>query len=85
MHSIETGKAPSVEYNILLSPTYQVPVLYFRLHDLPDDIPTELGFLYQQIVPRSSIDGLQQIGVMGAISSAVGGESKDVWSRAKHL
>lgn len=59
---------PSVEYNILLSPTYRVPVLYFFLHDLPPGSLSGLDAVHGLIVPEQMRSELQQVGVMGGIS-----------------
>ena len=62
---------PSVEYNILLSTTYRVPVLYFFLHNLPPGSLSGLDAVYGLLVPELSRSGLQQVGVMGGISMSV--------------
>ncbi|RAK82465.1 ATG3/ATG10 family protein [Aspergillus fijiensis CBS 313.89] len=57
-----------VVYDVLLSPTYQVPVLYFNLR--PTDHPGPLGIdaVYQYLVPSQYREELQSVGVMGGIS-----------------
>jgi ubiquitin-like-conjugating enzyme ATG10 len=57
-----------VEYHILLSPTYQVPVLYFQL--LHFGTPAPLSEVYRVLVEDGSDarTQLQRIGVQGAIS-----------------
>ena len=62
----------SAEFDVLLSPTYRVPVLYFRLADIPSGWPQGLDFVYQCMVPKNSIAELQSTGVMGGISIQVG-------------
>ncbi|KAM5484184.1 hypothetical protein McanCB56680_002793 [Microsporum canis] len=57
-----------VEYNIILSPTYQVPVLYFFLRDGPPCRPNELERMYNMLVPAQFRSELREIGVMGGIS-----------------
>lgn len=56
-----------VEYNILLSPVYRVPVLYFFLHGVPCTIET----LYEHLVPAHSKGQAQDVGIMGGISMSV--------------
>ncbi|KAJ5834293.1 hypothetical protein N7447_000319 [Penicillium robsamsonii] len=55
-----------IDYDILLSPTYQVPVLYFGLRW--DNGPLGLDQVYQYIVPEQYRQELKSVGVMGGIS-----------------
>ncbi|KAK2871924.1 hypothetical protein FQN49_002701 [Arthroderma sp. PD_2] len=57
-----------VEYNITLSPTYQVPVLYFFLRDGPSCRPNELDRVYDLLIPAQFRSELREVGVMGGIS-----------------
>ncbi|OJJ47438.1 hypothetical protein ASPZODRAFT_1674623 [Penicilliopsis zonata CBS 506.65] len=62
-----------VEYEIVYSPTFQVPVLYFALkagafHHKPVDIE----MVYQHLVPQQYHQELKNVGVMGGISFNVG-------------
>lgn len=59
-----------IEYEILLSSTYQVPVLYFTLHR-NDQGPIGLDGVYQYLVPESYKTQLKSVGVMGGISFGV--------------
>ncbi|KAJ5973994.1 hypothetical protein N7481_011204 [Penicillium waksmanii] len=61
-----------IEYEILLSPTYQVPVLYFVLH-WDNQGPIGLDAVYRYLVPESYRKQLKNVGVMGGISFGVGG------------
>lgn len=56
----------------MLSPTYQVPVLYFTLrwHNLQGSVG--LDAVYQYLVPPQYRKGLKSVGVMGGISVGVG-------------
>lgn len=60
-----------VEFSVTLSPTYQVPVLWFILRQLPSDGPTGIDAVYHYLVPDTQQAGLRQVGVMGGISMAV--------------
>lgn len=60
-----------IEYEILLSSTYQVPVLYFTLHR-DDQGPIGLDGVYQYLVPEPYRKQLKSVGVMGGISFGVG-------------
>ncbi|PGH10816.1 hypothetical protein AJ80_07367 [Polytolypa hystricis UAMH7299] len=57
-----------VEYSVLLSPTYQVPVLYFLLHGPFPKGPEGLDFIYDCLVPAQYRSELKDVGVMGGIS-----------------
>ncbi|EFR01754.1 Atg10p [Nannizzia gypsea CBS 118893] len=60
-----------VEYNVMLSPTYQVPVLYFFLPGGLPCGPKELPNIYNSLVPEQSRPGLRDVGVMGGVSITV--------------
>ncbi|KAL4783483.1 hypothetical protein BJX76DRAFT_255693 [Aspergillus varians] len=55
-----------VDYDILLSPTYQVPVLYFVLRGA--DKPLGMDEVYDYLVPDQYRKDIQGVGIMGAIS-----------------
>ncbi|KAF7513730.1 hypothetical protein GJ744_007781 [Endocarpon pusillum] len=59
-----------VEFSILWSPSYQVPVLWFTLNRVPSGISTGIETVYQHLVPETSRPALNQVGVMGGISIA---------------
>lgn len=62
-----------VEYDIALSPTYQVPVLYFMLRWANDGGPViGLESVYQYLVPDQYRKQLKNVGIMGGISFDVG-------------
>lgn len=63
-----------VDYDILLSPTYQVPVLYFGLR-WHNHGPLGLDAVYQYVVPEQYRQELKSVGVMGGISMGVGASS----------
>ncbi|KGO39099.1 Autophagy-related protein 3 [Penicillium expansum] len=56
-----------IDYDILLSPTYQVPVLYFGLR-WHNHGPLGLDHVYQYVVPERYRQELKSVGVMGGIS-----------------
>ncbi|CAG8898395.1 unnamed protein product [Penicillium egyptiacum] len=56
-----------IDYDILLSPTYQVPVLYFGLR-WHNHGPLGLDEVYQYVVPEQYRQQLKSVGVMGGIS-----------------
>lgn len=61
-----------IDYDILLSPTYQVPVLYFVLRWHNHEGSVDLDAVYQYIVPEQYRMQLQSVGIMGGISFGVG-------------
>src|ERR1700733_2207549 len=60
-----------VDFSILLSPTYQVPVLWFTIHEVPLHGPSGLDAVYQYLVPDLQKSGIRQVGILGGISMAV--------------
>ena len=72
--SISSHDSPkcSAIYSIVHSPTYQVPVLYFRFRDLPSPYsPNSIDTVYQLLVPQESRTDIESFGIMGGISMAV--------------
>ncbi|PGH07619.1 hypothetical protein GX51_01627 [Blastomyces parvus] len=65
-----------VEYNIMLSPTYQVPILYFFLRNINNDSSdisakgpdNPLEVVYSRLVPAQHRSVLKDVGVMGGLS-----------------
>lgn len=64
-----------IDYDVVLSPTYQVPVLYFVLRWHNHQGPVGLDAVYQYVVPEQYKQQLQNVGVMGGISFGVGAHS----------
>ncbi|KAJ9492221.1 hypothetical protein VN97_g975 [Penicillium thymicola] len=56
-----------IDYDILLSPIYQVPILYFGLR-WHNHGPLGLEEVYQYVVPERYRQELKSVGVMGGIS-----------------
>jgi ubiquitin-like-conjugating enzyme ATG10 len=54
----------------VLSPTYQVPVLYFQLSSSANEAPAGLKEIYEVLVPSDARGQMEDISVMGAISMA---------------
>ena len=61
----------TADFSIILSPTYQVPVLWIILPDLPRDGPQGVDAVYHYFVPPTSKAQVKDIGVIGGISIAV--------------
>ncbi|KAJ5347725.1 Autophagy-related protein 3 [Penicillium brevicompactum] len=64
---VRTQPSLQVDYDILLSSTYQVPVLYFGLRS-HNHGPLGLDEVYQYVVPEQYKQELKSVGVMGGIS-----------------
>ncbi|KIX00416.1 uncharacterized protein Z518_10555 [Rhinocladiella mackenziei CBS 650.93] len=59
-----------VDFSITISPTYQVPVLWFSCHFGLDQKPLSLDQVYRWMVPQTLHDSLRRVSVMGGISMA---------------
>lgn len=55
-----------VEFSITLSPTYSVPILWFRCPAIKS-----LEELHQLLVPSHLHESIRNVGVLGGISQAV--------------
>jgi ubiquitin-like-conjugating enzyme ATG10 len=64
-------KTVILDFSIILSPTYQVPVLWFTAGQLGLHRPWVLDTVYSHLVPNLQQDQLRQVGVLGGISMAV--------------
>lgn len=60
-----------VEYDIVLSPTYQVPVLYFRIRDAGCALPPLIDTLYQYVIPGQFKSQVESFGIIGGITMTV--------------
>ncbi|GAM36857.1 hypothetical protein TCE0_022f06280 [Talaromyces pinophilus] len=58
----------TIDYDIALSSSYHVPVMYFRLRETPQVGPAALDDMYNSLVPRQHQQSLRNNGVMGGIS-----------------
>jgi hypothetical protein len=59
------------DYHVILSPTWQVPVLYFAPRWSETLEPLTLKEVYSFLVQESSKDVLEDVGVLGGISHGV--------------
>ena len=63
---------PYVTYEIHLHPTYNIPTLWFTLHDLPMGEPIfDLDSVYRYLVPDEFKGRLRGAGIRGGLSAAV--------------
>ncbi|KAJ5894400.1 Atg10p [Penicillium taxi] len=65
---IDRNPTLHIDYDIVLSPTYQVPILYFALRWINYDAPIGLDAVYRYVVPAHYQSELKNVGVMGGIS-----------------
>lgn len=70
-HTPPSAISSSIEYNIIYSTSYQVPVLYFLIHDTPRTKTLGIDWVYENLVPHHLRDAAKEIGVMGSIGMAV--------------
>lgn len=71
-HSPPSRTISSVEYHILHSTSYRVPVLYFFLYNLPSSMLQRIDTVYEHLVPKHLQFGAKKVGVMGGIGMTVG-------------
>jgi ubiquitin-like-conjugating enzyme ATG10 len=60
-----------VIYDIFLSPTYRVPVLYFNISDPQHRYPSTMTTLYEQLIPAQYKAQAESVGVIGGITITV--------------
>lgn len=69
-HSRQLHKNPTVEYHIIHSPSYRVPVLYFFLSHLPTTDFKGIDAVYEYLVPQHRLGEMKDVGVLGALGMA---------------
>lgn len=60
-----------LEYDIILSPSYSVPVLYFGIKDAALRYPPTMETLYGHIIPEQYKSQAETPGVIGGITVTV--------------
>lgn len=71
LSSSPTPPSPIIHYDMLLSPTYRVPVLYISIHDPLHRYPPTLDTLYDHLVPAHFRPQTESVGVIGGITITV--------------
>jgi len=61
----------TVHYDMILSPTYRVPVLYISTHDPLHRYPPTLDTLYTHLVPDHFRPQTESVGIIGGITITV--------------
>jgi len=70
-HYAPYSNQPYVIYDILLHPTYNMPSLWFTLHDLPKgDSTFDISCAFRYLVPEKQKGALRSAGITGGISAA---------------
>lgn len=67
---LSTNSTPQmvIEYDIILSPSYQVPVLYFSIIDPNFKLPPTMQTLYQYVIPPQYNEQTRSVGAIGGIT-----------------
>ena len=63
-----------VEYDIVLSKVYRVPVLYVHLPDEAGSGILGMEFIHQHLITKSLAPTLDQMGIMGGVTMTVGSQ-----------
>lgn len=66
--SVETADRAVIVYDVVLSPSYQVPVLYFNVKDPGYHYPPTMDTLYSHIIPPVYRAEAENAGVLGGIT-----------------
>ncbi|EOA80715.1 uncharacterized protein SETTUDRAFT_60514, partial [Exserohilum turcica Et28A] len=64
------GPVAIIQYDVIRSPIYQVPVLYFGIHDPEHRYPPTMTTLYEHLVSPHFRPQAQNAGVIGGITIA---------------
>ncbi|KAF1953941.1 hypothetical protein CC80DRAFT_527021 [Byssothecium circinans] len=68
--AVPSTPQPVIHYDIVLSPTYRVPVLYISIKDTFHRYPPTMSTLYDAIVPSEYAAQTNDFGVIGGITIA---------------
>ena len=71
LSSSSTPPSSTIHYDMLLSPTYRVPVLYISFQDPLHRYPPTLDTLYGHLVPTHFRPQTESVGVIGGITITV--------------
>ncbi|KAF9692676.1 hypothetical protein EKO04_009671 [Ascochyta lentis] len=63
-----TSPAATIHYDVVLSPSYRVPVLYFKIVDIQHRYPLTAETLYSCVIPHASRAQAQHVGVLGGVT-----------------
>lgn len=73
-----TSSRAVVHYDVVLSPSYRLPILYFAISDTLHRYPPTMETLYSVVIPPAFRAQAEHVGVIGGITITVGlcGESE---------
>lgn len=60
-----------IYYDVMLSPSYRVPVLYFAVSDIQHRYPPTMDTLYSHVIPPAFRAQIENVGVIGGITVTV--------------
>jgi ubiquitin-like-conjugating enzyme ATG10 len=84
LHCTESN-TPIIHYDILLSPSYSVPVLYFYISDTMHRYPPNMDTLYSHIIAPEYVDQTKDVGVLGGITITVRCHCFHSGSHSRHI
>lgn len=61
----------AIQYDVVLSPSYRVPVLYFTVVDSQHRYPSTVDTLYSHIIPPAFRAQAEHVGIIGGITVTV--------------
>lgn len=70
LHST-ANNTPLIHYDVLLSPSYSVPVLYFYVSDTVHRYPPTMDTLYSHIIAPQHVNQAKDVGILGGITITV--------------
>ncbi|KAF2239191.1 hypothetical protein EV356DRAFT_528472 [Viridothelium virens] len=65
---VATSRVPRVDYDVILSPIYRVPVVYFRLRDATVRNENPIDTVFRYIVPHDHHHEVKVVGIVGGIT-----------------
>jgi ubiquitin-like-conjugating enzyme ATG10 len=67
-----TSSRAVIHYDVVLSPSYRVPVLYFSISDTLHRYPPTMETLYSVVIPPAFKTQAEHVGVIGGVTITVG-------------
>ncbi|KAF3044700.1 hypothetical protein E8E12_009321 [Didymella heteroderae] len=67
-----TSSRAVIHYDVVLSPSYRVPVLYISISDILHRYPPTMETLYSVVIPPTSRAQAEHVGIIGGITTSVG-------------
>jgi ubiquitin-like-conjugating enzyme ATG10 len=65
---VVSGPQPVIHYDVLLSPVYRVPVLYFSISDAHHRYPPTMDTLYEHLIPSQFKAQAENAGAVGGVT-----------------